>query len=83
MIYTGTGVSQGCDLAPVMFIMYTNDCVSDYGSCPIIKYARHTVKLGKFSKNNTVEYLAQVNDFTIWCQSNFLDLGVQKKLFLF
>lgn len=78
VICINTGVPQGCVLAPIMFTLYTNDCVSNYGSCSIIKYADDTVVLGKISRDNAAEYLAQVSDFTGWCQSSYLDLNVKK-----
>ena len=61
-----------------MFTLYTNDCVSNYSSCSVIKYADDTVVLGKIVRDNAEEYLAQVRDFTTWCQLNYLDLNVKK-----
>ena len=42
--------------------LYSNDCVSNYGLCSIIKFADDTVVFGKISRNNSVHYLVQVND---------------------
>ena len=78
VIYTNTGVPQGCVLAPILFILYTNDCVSSFDSCSIIKYADDTAVLGKISSNHSAEYLAQIKKFNEWCQSNYLNLNVKK-----
>ena len=63
VVYTNTGVPQGCVLAPIMFTLYINDCVSNYSSCSIIKYADDTIVLRKISRNDSVEHIAQVNEF--------------------
>ena len=78
VICTNMGAPQGCGLAPTVFVLYTNDCVSNYSSCSVIKYADDTAILGKINGDNVEEYLAQVNDFTIWCRQNYLDLNVKK-----
>ena len=51
---TNTGIQQGCVLVPIMFAQNTNDCVSNYGSCLIMKYVDDTVVLSKISRNNSV-----------------------------
>ena len=50
-IRTNTGAPQGCVISPVLFTLYTNDCVSTHDSCEIIKYADDTAILGKLSTN--------------------------------
>ena len=79
-IRTNTGAPQGCVISPVLFTLYTNDCVSTHDSCEIIKYADDTAILGKLSTNPVrhADYLNCVTDFTDWCTANFLELNVSK-----
>ena len=44
-IMTNTGAPQGCVIYPVLFTLYTNDCVSTHESCEIIKYADDTCNI--------------------------------------
>ena len=79
-IRTNTGAPQGCVISPVLFTLYTNDCVSTHDSCEIIKYADDTAILGKLSTNpgRHADYLNCITDFTDWCTANFLELNVSK-----
>ena len=79
-IRTNTGAPQGCVISPVLFTLYTNDCVSTRDSCEIIKYADDTAILGKLSTNPVrhADYLNCITDFTDWCTANFLELNVSK-----
>ena len=73
------GCPQGCVSSPVLYILYTNDCVSTFENCSLIKYADDTAILGllndKDSENN---YFDQITRFVHWCKDNFLELNVSK-----
>lgn len=49
VIVSNTGAPQGCVLSPMLFTLYTNDCVSNSENCTIIKYADDTVIIGNIS----------------------------------
>ncbi len=69
---------QGCVLSPLLYSLYTHDCVSSHSSTSIIKFADDTVVLGLISNNDETAYLDEVERLTSWCQDNCLSLNVSK-----
>ncbi len=69
---------QGCVLSPLLYSLYTHDCVSSHSSTSIVKFADDTVVLALISKNDETAYLAEVERLTSWCQDNCLSLNVSK-----
>ncbi len=72
------GAPQGCVLSPLLYSLYTHDCVSSHRSTSIIKFADDTVVLGLISNNDEIAYLDEVERLTSWCQDNCLSLNVSK-----
>ncbi len=72
------GAPQGCVLSPLLYSLYTHDCVSSHSSASIIKFADDTVVLGLISNNDETAYLDEVERLTSWCQDNCLSLNVSK-----
>ncbi len=72
------GASQGCVLNPLLYSLYTHDCVSSHNSTSIVKFADDTVVLGLISNNDETAYLDEVERLTSWCQENCLSLNVNK-----
>uniref|UniRef100_A0A9J8C9S4 Reverse transcriptase domain-containing protein n=1 Tax=Cyprinus carpio carpio TaxID=630221 RepID=A0A9J8C9S4_CYPCA len=77
-ITLNVGAPQGCVLSPLLYSLYTHDCVSSHSSTSIIKFADDTVVLGLISNNNETAYLDEVEKLTSWCQDNCLSLNVSK-----
>ncbi len=72
------GAPQGCVLSPLLYSLYTHDCMSSHSSTSIVKFADDTVVLGLISKNDETAYLDEVERLTSWCQDKCLSLNVSK-----
>ncbi|KAI5630012.1 gastrula zinc finger protein XlCGF28.1-like [Silurus asotus] len=73
-----TGASQGCVLSPLLYSLYTYDCVATSNSTTIIKFADDTVVVGLISNNDETAYLQEVKNLKRWCQKNNLLLNISK-----
>ncbi len=77
-ITLNVGAPQGCVLSPLLYSLYTHDCVSSHSSTSIFKFADDTVILGLITNNDETAYLDEVERLTSWCQDNCLSLNVSK-----
>ncbi len=59
-ITLNVGAPPGCVLSPLLYSLYTHDCVSSHSSTSIIKFADDTVVLGLISNNDETTYLGEV-----------------------
>ncbi len=58
-ITLNVGAPQGCVLSPLLYSLYTHDCVSSHSSTSIVKFADDTVVLGLISNNDETAYLVR------------------------
>ena len=73
------GCPQGCVSSPLLYILYTNDCVSTEDNCTIIKYADDTAIIGLLNSQTPEDkYMNEIDHFTAWCSENKLELNVTK-----
>ena len=73
------GCPQGCVSSPLLYIIYTNDCVATQENCSIIKYADDTAILGLLNDAaSEARYKRQVENFCDWCATNQLELNISK-----
>ncbi|KAK1799326.1 hypothetical protein P4O66_007575, partial [Electrophorus voltai] len=73
-----TGAPQGCVLSPLLYSLYTYDCVATSSSTIIVKFADDTAVMGLISDNDERAYLEEIKHLENWCQGNNLLLNVSK-----
>ena len=71
-----TGTPQGCMLCPLLYSLFTHDCVAKHNSNTIIKFADDTTVL--ITDNDETAYREEVRDLAVCCQDNNLSLNVSK-----
>lgn len=78
VMYTSTGTPQGCILSPMLFTLYTYDCVASFDTNCIIKYADDTTIIGLISANDDSCYREEVQNVVEWSKENNLLLNTSK-----
>ncbi len=63
-ITLNVGTPHGCVLSPLLYSLYTHECVPSHSSTSIVKFADDTVVLGLISNNDETVYLDEVERLT-------------------
>ena len=73
-----TGAPQGCVLSPLMYSLFTHDCVAEHDSNTIIKFADDTTVVCLITDNDETDFREEVRELAVWCLDNNLSLNVSK-----
>ncbi|XP_076605509.1 uncharacterized protein LOC143332121 [Chaetodon auriga] len=73
-----TAVPQGCVLSPLLYSLFTHDCLPVHGSNSIIKFAHNTTVIGLYNNNDESAYRDEIQQLVMWCAGNNLTLNTKK-----
>ena len=76
MMILNTGAPQGCGRSPLLYSLFTHDCVAMHDS--IIKFTDDTIVVGLINNNDETAYREEVRALVEWCQENNLSLNVNQ-----
>uniref|UniRef100_A0A674EM76 non-specific serine/threonine protein kinase n=1 Tax=Salmo trutta TaxID=8032 RepID=A0A674EM76_SALTR len=68
----------GCVLRPLLYSLFTHDCLAKHDSDTIIKFADDTTVVGLITDSDETAYREEVRELAVWCQDNNLSLNVIK-----
>ncbi|XP_062850752.1 uncharacterized protein LOC134313413 [Trichomycterus rosablanca] len=73
-----TGTPQGSVISPLLFSLYTNDCISSDPSVKLLKFADDTTIIGLIRDGDESAYRREVDQLVHWCSMNNLELNTLK-----
>ena len=73
-----TGSHKGVCSTPLLYSLFTDDCVAIHASNSIVKFADDTTVVGLITNNDEIAYREEVRALGVWCQQNSLSLNVNK-----
>ena len=62
-----TGAPHGCVLSPLLYSLFTLDCLAMHASNSIIKFADDTPVVGLITNNDETSYREEVRALGVWC----------------
>ncbi|XP_025755314.1 uncharacterized protein LOC112842635 [Oreochromis niloticus] len=67
-----------CVLSPILYTLYTHDCVASNGDNTILKFADDTAVVGRITGGDEAAYRREVAGVVSWCEDNNLTLNTDK-----
>uniref|UniRef100_A0A3P9DT73 Reverse transcriptase domain-containing protein n=1 Tax=Maylandia zebra TaxID=106582 RepID=A0A3P9DT73_9CICH len=77
-IITNTRVPQGCVLSPILYTLYTHDCVTSNKDNIVLKFTPDTAVIGRITGGDKAAYRREVTSLVSWCEDNNLTLYTDK-----
>ncbi|KAK3571612.1 hypothetical protein QTP86_015348, partial [Hemibagrus guttatus] len=78
ILILNTGVPQGCVLSPLLYSMFTHDCVLQHNSNIFINYADDTTVVSRISNSVESANREEIQSLSAWCSINNLNLNATK-----
>ncbi|KAK2899376.1 hypothetical protein Q8A73_012505 [Channa argus] len=77
-LITNIGTPQGCVLSPILYTLFTYDCVASHKDNIILKFADNTAVIGRIAGGDEAAYRREVASLVSWCGDNNLTLNTDK-----
>ena len=77
-IITNVGTPQGCVLSPILYTLFTHDCVASHKDNVILKFADDTAVIRCITDGDEAAYRREVASLVSWCEENNLTLNTDK-----
>ena len=78
-LINNTEAPQRCVLSPLLYSLFTHDCVAKHDS-NTIQFADDTKVVSLITDNDETAYREEVRDLAVWCQDNNLNLNKTKEV---
>ena len=78
MMILNTGAPQWCMLSPLLYSLFTHDCVVKHDSNTINKVADDTTVVGLITDSDEIAYREEVTNQAVWCQDSNHSLNMSK-----
>jgi hypothetical protein len=65
-------------LSPLLYSLFTHDCMARHDSNTIIKFSDDTTVVGLITNSDETAYREEVRDLTMWCKDNNLSFNMIK-----